>query len=274
MLCEKIPPKKRVSYTAEFKLKIVKYAEENGNRQTAREFEIDEKNVRNWRNSNCVLEVMPLRKRARHGKHAFWPQLEVELKDWVLDIRKQKRKVITIGIRFKACQMAQEKGITSFKGGSNWCYKFMKRNGLSVRAVTSVGQPLPLDWEEKAAVFRAYVSKLKENVDLSQFENMDEVSLSFDIPDSRTVDETGKEDIILTTTGSEKCCFTLVLSCTADGGKCDPMVIFKRKTMPKENFPKGLVVTVSAKGWMNEEVMNAWLEKVWRKRQEAFFSQK
>ncbi len=131
----------------------------------------------------------------------------------------------------------------------------MKRNQLSVRAVTSVGHPLPTGWEEKVALFRDYVSKLKENVDLTQFGNMDEVPVSFDMPDTRTVDVRGKEDIMLTTTGSEKSNFTVVLCCSANGTNCEPMVIFKQKTMPKGNFPRGIVVTLSTKGWMNEEIM-------------------
>lgn len=44
--------------------------------------------------------------------------------------------------------------------------------------------------------------------------------------------------------------------------------------MPKEKFPKGIVVTCSPKGWMNEVVMNEWLDKVWKKRKGAFFKPK
>ena len=95
---------------------------------------------------------------------------------------------------------------------------------------------------------------------------MDEIPVSFDIPGTRTVDEVGKEDIVITTTGAEKCNFTVILCCTADGGKCEPMIIFKSKTMPKLIVPKGMVVTVSPKSWMNQEVMKQWLDKVWRRR--------
>jgi transposase-like protein len=42
-------PPKRKSYTAEFKLKVVKYAEENGNRSAGREYCVDESIVRDWR---------------------------------------------------------------------------------------------------------------------------------------------------------------------------------------------------------------------------------
>ena len=111
----------------------------------------------------------------------------------------------------------------------------MKRNNLSVRAVTSVGQQLPVDWEEKREIFKNYSFGLKSGVQLSQIGNMDEVVVSFDIPSTRTIDEKGKKEIILSTTGAEKLNFTVVLCCTADGGKCQPMVIFKRKTMPKDS---------------------------------------
>lgn len=41
-----------------------------------------------------------------------------------------------------------------------------------------------------------------------------------------------------------------MLACTADGGKLPPYVIFKRKTMPKEKFPDGVVVKYTKKdGW-------------------------
>lgn len=48
------------------------------------------------------------------------------------------------------------------------------------------------------------------------------------------------------------------------------MVTFKRKTIPKESFPKGIVVEVNEKGWMNQEIFTKWLDKVWRRRANAF----
>ena len=54
-------------------------------------------------------------------------------------------------------------------------------------------------------------------------------------------------DVTLKTKGNEKCNFTVVLCVTADGGQCDPMVIFKRKTIPKEPLPQGIVVKANEK---------------------------
>ena len=51
------------------------------------------------------------------------------------------------------------------------------------------------------------------------------------------------------------------------------MVIFKRITMPKENFPKDIVVRVNKKGWMEETLMKAWLTECYGKWPGGFFRQ-
>ena len=107
--------------------------------------------------------------------------------------------------------------IENFKVTNGWCTRFMKRNNLSMRAVTSVGQSLPADWEEKKESFLLFIKDKKRDIDLKHLGNMDEVSVSFDIPDTRTVDEKGKKDILIKTTGNEKYNFTVILTVTADG---------------------------------------------------------
>jgi len=49
------------------------------------------------------------------------------------------------------------------------------------------------------------------------------------------------------------------------------MVIFKRMTMPKEKFPKGITVKVNKKGWMIESIMKEWLNECYAKRPGGFF---
>jgi hypothetical protein len=43
------------------------------------------------------------------------------------------------------------------------------------------------------------------------------------------------------------------------------MVIFKRKNMPKETFPTGVLIHVHPKGWMDEEGVILWLNQIWSK---------
>ena len=46
----------RISYTSRFKLTVVTCALEKGNRAAARQYHVDEKNVRRWRQNQAVLK--------------------------------------------------------------------------------------------------------------------------------------------------------------------------------------------------------------------------
>ena len=54
-----------------------------------------------------------------------------------------------------------------------------------------------------------------------------------------------------------------MLAC-GDGSKLKPMVIFKRKTIPKIDNKHGVVVSAQEKGWMDSDQMKVWIDKVWR----------
>ena len=77
------------------------------------------------------------------------------------------------------------------------------------------------------------------------------------------------------TTGHERTHFTVVLACIANGFKVKPMVIFKRKRIPKgEKIPAGVLVHCHPKGWMDEDGILLWLEKVWNNRPGALMQKK
>ncbi len=71
---------------------------------------------------------------------------------------------------------------------------------------------------------------------------MDKVQLLFDKLPTRTVDVQGTSSIPINTTGNERTSFTVVLCCAANGLKLPAMLILKRKTLSKENFPKGVEI--------------------------------
>ena len=71
--------------------------------------------------------------------------------------------------------------------------------------------------------------------------------MSFDMPGNFTVDQKGTTDIRNTTTGSEKCNFTIILCITADSGKLPPMVIFKERLFQKKISQKGFSLKLTKK---------------------------
>ena len=86
----------------------------------------------------------------------------------------------------------------------------------------------------------------------------------FDMPSARTVNAKGAKTVLVNTTGHEKSQFTVVLTCPADGTKLKTMVMFKLKTLLKENFPPGVLIHCLPKGWMDEAGLKLWVEKVWQ----------
>ena len=76
-----------------------------------------------------------------------------------------------------------------------------------------------------------------------------------------------RENIKIDSTGHEKSNFTVVLGVTAAGEKLKPMLIFKKKLMPKGQFPPNVIVKTNEKGWMNQELMKQWIVEVWNKRE-------
>ena len=96
---------------------------------------------------------------------------------------------------------------------------------------------------------------------------MEEVPLTFDVPSNKTVDVKGAKTITVKTSGHGTTHYTVVLSCCAEGTKLPPVLISKRKNMPEEAIPRGVIVQFITKdGWMDENDMKIRIEKMWSKR--------
>uniref|UniRef100_A0A8C7X5T2 HTH CENPB-type domain-containing protein n=1 Tax=Oryzias sinensis TaxID=183150 RepID=A0A8C7X5T2_9TELE len=144
----KMPPAKRHAYEAQFKLQVISYAEEHGNRAAARKFNINESMVRNWRKLENKLRQVKKTQLSFRGNKARWPELEDRLVRWINDQRTAGRNVSTVTIRLKASTLADEMKIQHFHGGPSWCFRFMKRHHISIRARTTVVQQLPADYNK------------------------------------------------------------------------------------------------------------------------------
>ena len=155
--------------------------------------------------------------------------------------------------------------MSNFAGTASWCGRFMSGNGLCMHTKTTIAQKLPCEYERKIIEFHKCVINMRKKLcfDIGQLGNMDEVPFMFDVPLNKPVDVKGAKTIMIKTSGNDKMRYTLVL---ADGTKLPPLLIFKRKMLPKDVIPHGIYIHVHSKGWMDGEGMKLWLEKVWSKR--------
>lgn len=267
------PPAKRMKYAASFKLKVVAFANSSNNCAAAREFGVNEKLVRDWKKDTDTLKTMPKTKCAMRSGTCRWPELEKYLEEWVLTLRQNGYTVLRNAIRVEAVKWgkAHPEASIDFKGTANWCSRFMKRKNLVLRQKTKIAQKLPVDLADKTTNFHKFVIKIRKKYDfpLAQIGNMDETPVFFDMLSNRTVETKGTKTVLVKSTGHEKTKFSVVLSCMADGTKLKPMVIFKRKTMPKIKFPDGVFVHVHENGWMDQTGVKLWIENVWNQRSGA-----
>ena len=104
--------------------------------------------------------------------------------------------------------------------------------------------------------------------------NMDENPMFFDMRGIRTVDVKGASTVTVKTTGHDKTHFTVILVCMGDGTKLKPALAFKRKTMPKEKLPAGVIVYIQEKGWVDEAVLTKWLNDLWFSQSGAMLNRK
>ena len=97
------------------------------------------------------MEKLPANLKAMRGGKPRWPQLEEDVKEFVLG--KAGHGLSTVVIRARAREIAEDRSITNFIDGPAWCHRFMKRNDLSVHARTTVSQRLPPDWQRLMSNF-------------------------------------------------------------------------------------------------------------------------
>ncbi|KAF4795050.1 hypothetical protein TURU_096747 [Turdus rufiventris] len=122
----KMAPQRRLAYEANFKLKAINHAKEHGNRDAAREFNINESMVRKWRQQEDDLHLAKKTKKSFCRNKARWLKLEDRLDRWILEQRAAGRSFSTVTIWIKAKVMANEMGINYFKAGPSRCFCFMK----------------------------------------------------------------------------------------------------------------------------------------------------
>ena len=87
------------------KLRIIWFAEQNGNRAAKHEVGVSESNVMVLQKSKENLEKMQQLKRVNRGKKAVWPELEIDL--WITEKRNNSLAVLPSLVRLKALEEVQ-----------------------------------------------------------------------------------------------------------------------------------------------------------------------
>lgn len=259
---------KYARYTPNQKREILEEVELCGLRATARKWNITPSTVCTWKKEDSSSPRHKSGRIVGGGRTPTYDQeTENKIAGWVHTQRDLQLSVSRDSIRRYALSISKEQ-FPDFKASEGWLARFMKRNNFSLRSHTSLSQKLPTDLEVRLSVFYKHLKELRMEHELDEeclIINMDEVPSVFDTVPNKTVHTRGEKDVKVQTTGGEKKHFTTVLAISAAGDYLPAMCIFKGKREPKDlKLPKGWVIQMNEKAWMNEAVMIRWINEILR----------
>lgn len=261
----------RRSYDAGFKLMVVEFAESTNNCQAAKQFGVLEKNVRDWRKVKPQLQNAHAMRRAFRGpKNGRFALVDQRVAEYVRFMQAKGDPITREAMQLKALEIAQEMNIPEkgFKASLGWCRRMMRRYDLSLRHKVPVPQQLPEDLTDKLVTYQRSVLALRRLHDyqVGQMGNADETPICLEVPSRVTVDNQGEKPVLVKTPGREKLKITAMLGVLADGRKLPPYIILRGTYIPPGKFPSGMEIRCHRYGWMTEDLMQDWLEVVWRRR--------
>jgi hypothetical protein len=192
--------------------------------------------IRKWKkelpNLQLKASVNPHARSCHKGRILKEMAFESEVKQWVMDQREMDIAVRTQDIINHVIQVRP-----TFKKGVKktlvaWVYKFLLRQGLSVRRVTRIGQKLSGHLKEVkddcAAAIRSRMAPggTLHGLQLKYFINMDQTAVYFEMKGNTTVHAKGEKTISVRDSGASKRA-TVCVAVAADGTRLPPFVVFK-----------------------------------------------
>ena len=171
-------------------------------------------------------------------------------------------------IRLHAKKIAKEiPECAGFLASLGWLDKFLKRNGLTLRATTTTCRRPPVDSIEKIVKFILFIRKQfqEHNYSASNMFACDEMAAWLDPVGKRCIERRGARDVTVQTLGHEKVHITVMVCARANGTKCKPFVLLIRKRPVPAVVQKcsgRLVLSWAGRVWMDNSLTEDFLRRV------------
>lgn len=191
------------------------------------------------------------------------------LVEWVLAQREQQLPVSEQNLFQKASEFhSQANQNSTFKISYEWAVRFMLQYNLGAQAITNVARSLPRSMEASSQHFTDFVHQQIKQNDLhhSVIGAMDELSIFVDVDcllDTDTLDKKPAFQFV----GTGRSLIDIHLSILADGTVL-PTLLFFNGQLPSRlhsELPNCVMVESKDEGFTEDEELNIWIERVWRK---------
>ena len=113
-----------------------------------------------------------------------------------------------------------------------WCYRFIKRNGFSIRRVSHFGQSIPEDKNTLKDSFVKEVILKRKKMNISYDDdytiiNMDETPCYLEMGFDTTLEFTGKKNVDILSSGFYRYRVSVILAVVGNCFKLPPLLILK-----------------------------------------------
>ncbi|CAI9715962.1 pogo transposable element with KRAB domain [Octopus vulgaris] len=179
------------------------------------------------------------RRSAGEGRRPVHRDLEFELLQWIVVQCANNIIVNYYRLQEYTFELVKRFGIemNSFRCSEKWIFNFMKRNKLTVRKITRVGQADNKTLGEKVQITSDYLDSipiLTADKDAAQVYNMDETPVYADMLSSASIDFVSNRNVGAGHCDTTKACFTAVPCVNAAGKVLKTMINLTRlKNVPK-----------------------------------------
>jgi hypothetical protein len=242
-------------------------------RPTARKYNIQPKQIRNWKKGvNNYIELrgkVSYRKAKHYTLHKGRTPLDVKhfpsLKHYYTELRK-KHRIVTVEMICNELNALSESDV-SIDVLRRRVYRWVANERIGQRRLTHVAQNTHHD----PNVILDFVKYVNSQIACSSYSpcsivNMDETSVSFENAGGTTLADKGSRTVSVATSGSSSRC-SVVLAAALDGTTLPPLIIFKalpggrveQEWKQKTLFPKSVFYTVQ-----ENEVLLKWINLVWK----------
>ncbi|CAI7821078.1 unnamed protein product [Closterium sp. NIES-53] len=227
---------KRASYTAQEKLKwLVRLEVAASISEVARESGIHRKCLTEWKQqAQDLKDAHSARKRLHgRGRSSWYRPMEMKIYAQLLDLWRRGLAVSLGRLQDWSHEVVKVLFMeVNWKGSQRWSERFRKRWNLTVRMKTKEFTAFVWEARHDCEIDRRYIIK------------GDQTPLWLEMPATTTVEQTGVKSVPICSSGYQKERVTVMLACTTTGEKLKSWVFFKRKTVPKGDFPNNKDVDV------------------------------
>lgn len=264
----------RRSFTIARKLEILEEQNANAlsNNEICRRHGLNLNQLNKWKESRPNFILRSKRLRSLHpGNQSIYKEHESAIVDYIHTRRAATSVVTARSVINRLQELTPTSANSSYKARQMWLYRFMQREGFSIRRITRTVSISDSELNSRRMCFYEQIMQRHFRNNATIFVNMDQTSVAIASLAIATIEVTGARAVQIQSTDKQSDRLTAALAVASNGEKLQPFAIFKgtvngrvRREFSRQNnpFPQNIVYSTNENAWMTRELMKEWIRLV------------